>query len=232
MGIWKGIACNRKQASLYISLAAILCGWLYAALTLPSGRGIAQWTSWHLFRSVLVGALVHWFMLYGLLRFGDEGFESLGLSQEKWKKSLLPGMLFGVGIFVLVGLLLGPFLRWSLPHVNQPSLLHWFQGPLAVPLWLFLCAVSGPTEESARVFILTRLERQWLSKGLMAGLILSSFMFGLNHIYSGPIGALSSGMNGLLFGLVYLRRRSCWEAAIAHSTVNLIGSSLMLFGAI
>jgi membrane protease YdiL (CAAX protease family) len=190
---------------------------------------MANWTAGHLFHYVLIATFVNWLVLFLLLRIEGEGFASIGLTVQKLRTGLGPGVLFGLGIFALDVFLLTPFFRWCLPRAGQPSLNHWFQGPLAVPLWLFLGSVSGPNEESSRTFILTRFEKLWPAKGITVGLVLQAVMFGVNHVFAGPVGAFSAGIHGLIFGLIYLRRRSCWEAAVTHSSFNLIGAGLTIF---
>ena len=42
-------------------------------------------------------------------------------------------------------------------------------------------------------------------------------MFGLGHLYQGLGTAISTAVSGLVFALVYLRRRSALEPVIAHA---------------
>jgi len=53
--------------------------------------------------------------------------------------------------------------------------------------------------------------------GLVLGLILSSLMFGMGHLYQGVGIALGTALSGAALALLYLRRRSAIEPIAAHA---------------
>lgn len=60
---------------------------------------------------------------------------------------------------------------------------------------------------------------------------LSAVVFGIAHLYQGAAGVLSTGLVGLLLGLLYLHAKKNVIAAIfAHATVNIIGVTLIFLG--
>ena len=66
--------------------------------------------------------------------------------------------------------------------------------------------------------------RAWI-----AGLIIMMILFGLLHLYQGPVGVISTGLVGLAFGCVYLASgRNLWITIIAHGLMNTV-SFLLLF---
>lgn len=213
---------TRKTVSLYLPLFVILCGWLLSLLTLGRMKMTASYGLVAVAEYLLVATIVVWGVIFLLLKIQGDGFASIGLSREKLRKSLVPGVLLGVAAAVLEIFVLMPLARRCFPNAQAASLEHWFEGPGVIPLWLFIASLAGLKEESSRSFVLTRFEKAFGKKGLILGLILQTTMFGIGHAYQGKAGAIVAGILGLVYALVYLRRRSCWEAAITHSTYDLI----------
>lgn len=65
-----------------------------------------------------------------------------------------------------------------------------------------------------------------LTGSVWIGLLLSSVAFGLGHAYQGPQGILSTGVVGLLLGLIFLWIGSLVPVQILHAFINL-SSGLM-----
>ena len=61
--------------------------------------------------------------------------------------------------------------------------------------------------------------------------ILSAVVFGAAHLYQGIAGALTTGLTGLIFGLLYLYLdRKLLPVMVTHMTVNLIGITQIYLG--
>lgn len=61
--------------------------------------------------------------------------------------------------------------------------------------------------------------------------LLSATIFGLSHLYQGAAGVITTGLIGLLFGLLYLRMdRKLLAPIVAHMTVNAYGITLLYLG--
>ena len=59
---------------------------------------------------------------------------------------------------------------------------------------------------------------------VIAALFIQAIIFGLVHLYKGPIGMTGSMVSGLVFGLlVVLARGAIWPAFLAHGVNNTIG---------
>ena len=158
--------------------------------------------------------------LFLLLRLEGEGFKELGLSGHQWPKHLGIGLLFGLGMFFALNVALGAVMQSLLPRPagNGPTIVSFFNEPRNLLAWLPIGIFGGGVvEELQRIFIFTRFEK-WLGRpGLILGIVLSSLMFGLGHRYQGLGIAISTAVSGVIFALVYLRRRSALEPIAAHA---------------
>jgi len=64
-----------------------------------------------------------------------------------------------------------------------------------------------------------------ISEAVQYGLV----FFGLGHAYQGLNGVVANCVNGILFSLVYLRKRDLVEVIAAHSFFDLLGVILAFF---
>jgi len=104
---------------------------------------------------------------------------------------------------------------------------HLFDNIYFLPAWIFIAIFKGGfAEELWRIFTLTRFEKCCGKSGLLLALIFGAVIFGVGHLYQGVGGVISVAIVGLLYGLVYLRRRRAFEAVVAHATFDLIGITL------
>ncbi len=96
---------------------------------------------------------------------------------------------------------------------GNPGLLVLFVGPL-----IFLGAVS---EEVIRVFLLSRLWIVWPSTtGKSVTVVISACLFGLIHVYRGPVTAAWTAICGLIMALYYLRFGRVVPLILAHYLTN------------
>ena len=79
---------------------------------------------------------------------------------------------------------------------------------------------GGVREEIQRAFILHRFD-VWLGGGTV-GLVVGSIAFGAGHIVQGYDAAIATGLLGVFWGVVYLRRRSVIAPIVSHSGFNLL----------
>jgi uncharacterized protein len=96
-------------------------------------------------------------------------------------------------------------------------------------LWIVVAFTTGFCEEF--------LYRGWLFnisgsalKSVWLGLLVSSVFFGFGHLYQGRTGMLSTGVLGLVFGLIYIASRSLLPGQILHTLLDL--SNGLVFGRI
>lgn len=68
--------------------------------------------------------------------------------------------------------------------------------------------------------------------GQGVAVLIAGAIFGVVHFAEGPIGVLSNGAFGLLFGWIYTRRgRNLWITIIGHGLINTLRFSLLYAGA-
>lgn len=63
--------------------------------------------------------------------------------------------------------------------------------------------------------------------------LIAGVIFGVVHFAEGPIGILSNGALGILFGWIYIRcSRNLWITIIGHGLINTLRFSLLYAGAV
>lgn len=87
---------------------------------------------------------------------------------------------------------------------------------------------GGVREEVQRAFILHRFG-QYLG-GMHVGLAVHSVIFGLGHIDQGYDAAIATGTLGLLWGLLFIARRSIVAPVVSHAGFNLLQLVKFLVG--
>jgi membrane protease YdiL (CAAX protease family) len=172
-------------------------------------------------------SLIDTALLVGLIIFfvrshGERMRDLLLGSRSPWREAefgvpLAIGAL-AIAIAVIGGLrLLAP----SLHNLERNPFQNVIHGPRDAALFALVVVVAGGIrEEIQRAFILHRFN-VWLG-GPAAGLVVSSLAFGLGHRLQGNDVAIATGMLGLYWGAVYLRRRSSVGPMISHAGFNLI----------
>ena len=91
--------------------------------------------------------------------------------------------------------------------------------PLGLAGFLVVAIVAGGLrEELQRAFLLHRFERHL--GGAWVGVLVTSAAFGLGHTLQGWDAAIATGVLGLIWALVYLRRRSVVAGVVSHALFN------------
>jgi membrane protease YdiL (CAAX protease family) len=90
----------------------------------------------------------------------------------------------------------------------------------AAVMAVVLVVAGGIREEVQRAFLLRRFE-QWLG-GPFVGVIVASVGFGAGHYVQGRDVAVVTGLLGVFWAVIYLRRRSIVAPVVSHSGFNLL----------
>lgn len=220
-----------KRTLLFLSLGLIGLHWTYQLLDHPTTPVIP--TSFaELARRIILNKLVTFAILALLLRLEQQGWEGVGVRRRDWARHVGIGVGIGLAMFLFLNVALTAALEGMIPRPapQGPSILSFFAEWKNLIVWLPIGVFGGGVvEELERIFVLTRFE-QWLGRpGLVLGVILSSVMFGMGHLYQGVGAALSTAVSGVVFALVFLRRRSALEPMTAHAFSDVIA---MVGGAI
>ena len=164
-----------------------------------------------------------------LLRLSKERYKDIGFNKKRLFRQIGIGVLFGILIFVLMNIVIDTIVDALLPKesVEGTDLSILFQNILFLPVWIVLAVFkSGFSEELWRIFTLTRFEKLFGKSGLLFALIAGSVIFGFGHYYQGTSGLIVAAIRGLIYALVYLRKRRALEAVSAHATFDLINITL------
>lgn len=131
---------------------------------------------------------------------------------------LVFGLVIGLGTLIR---LLAP----QLHNVPQNPLQAMLTSPLRVAVFAVVVVLAGGVrEEVQRAFILHRFDQDL--GGARVGLAIFSVAFGLGHLTQGYDAAIITGSLGLLWGAIYLARRSMVAPAVSHSLFNLLEIAL------
>ena len=208
-----------KRTALGISLGAIVLYWMIQIAMEGSGHPLPDHFSELIFRIVRNKLLVMATIVL-LLRLEGETIAGLGVVRRDWIPHVGMGLVIGLVMFIALNVALAAVMRALVPDppLAGPSIMSFFKQPGNLLIWLPIGIFGGGVvEELQRIFIVTRFEA-WLGRpGLVLGVTLSSAMFGYGHLYQGLGAAMGTAVSGLVFALVYLRRRSALEPITAHA---------------
>lgn len=88
--------------------------------------------------------------------------------------------------------------------------------------WVFVCVTAGCCEETLfRGFMLHYLHVLPWTLNLTLALLISSLIFGLNHLYGGVGGVVGSAIAGFLLGLLFLLSANLLLPVILHTVMDL-----------
>ena len=208
-----------KRTALGISLGVIVLHWIYQIVSERSAPALPAHFS-ELVLAVVRNKLIVFATIALLLRLEGERFDALGVSRQNWMKHLGAGLVVGFAMFVGLNVALNSVMNSLIPRppASGPSVMLFFKQPGNLLVWLPIGIFGGGVvEEIERIFVLTRFEKCLGRPGLILGVALSSAMFGFGHLYQGLGTAISTASSGVVFALVFLRRRSALEPVIAHA---------------
>jgi hypothetical protein len=182
--------------------------------------------------SIVVAGLV--------LKQGGTNWREIGLARPKsWFRTTLLALGAFVGAIVLiVGV---QMIALSLPGVaaEAPDVSRFDSLVGNVPFLLLMLTLAWTIiafgeEMIYRAYIINRLGDVFGHEkvGLVLAVITSGVIFGLAHFAEGPVGLLTNGAFGLLFGWIYLKSgRNLWITIIAHGLLNTLRFVLVFAGA-
>jgi membrane protease YdiL (CAAX protease family) len=171
--------------------------------------------------SLLDAAIVVGLVLVFLRAHHESARAVLFGERRIWREALL-GVAILPAVFMLVMLVLVLILRFA------PGLHNVTRNPLedmlrtrgdALIFAVVVMIAGGVREEVQRGFIAHRCG-QYLG-GALLGVVLYSVFFGLGHFEQGYDAMIATGILGLLWGLLYIARRSIVAPMVSHAAFNL-----------
>jgi membrane protease YdiL (CAAX protease family) len=129
--------------------------------------------------------------------------------------ALVPVVFAVVLTLVLLLRLVAPWTH----TVEQNPLEAFMQTPLDAAIFVIVVVLAGGVrEELQRAFILHRFEQRL--GGVRLGLVLFSLVFGALHFEQGADVAIAIGLLGMVWGVIYIRRRSALLPMANHASFN------------
>ena len=158
---------------------------------------------------------------------------TLALLGDRWLRNAAIGILAGLLLWFLSDQLWEPLLKQWVGPIKLDSL-SGVRGNL--PNYLVLLAIGfiygGVIEEILfRGFVIGWGSMLFGPKSVIPLVVLSSAVFGAAHLYQGLSGAISTGLIGLGFALLYVGTgRKLLAPALAHMTLDAIGITQIYLG--
>ncbi len=175
-----------------------------------------------------------------LLKCQGSSWRELGLGKPK---SLPRTLLFGVAASVAAVLIfvitqsIAVYLVTALglvPTEIDQSRFNPLEGNLRFLILAIILAwttIAFGEEMFFRSFLITRMiDFTTIKPG--PAILIAGVIFGVIHFAEGPLGILSNGAFGLLFGWIYLRSgRNLWITIVGHGLINTLRFILLHLGA-
>lgn len=200
---------------VFAALFGQLSAGLIWALAAPSKNPLAD--SWSLFAFLMIEAVLTLGVIAWLLRQDGQDWRSIGWRRRGAAGGILTGIaslpvLFATAYLVIrtVSSLFPQMASGANPLLDLIG--NWVDAALFLATSIL---VGGFKEEIQRAFILERF-RSGLG-GVKAGLVLWSLFFGALHAAQGLERAAAAAFLGLIFGILYLRRRHLAAPICAHA---------------
>jgi len=161
-------------------------------------------------------------LMVALLHAHGEDATSLWLGERPVRREVLIGLALIPGIFLFVVITLNA-LRLLFPglHNVETNPLEALAGDTAAEAAVFgLLAIvaGGVREELQRAFLLRRFEQHL--GGAKVGIVVLSAAFGLGHLTQGWDAAITTGLLGAFWAMLYLDRRSSVAPVVSHAGFN------------
>lgn len=158
-----------------------------------------------------------------------------GLSKPNWIKSIIIGILYAIGIFVLVDVIMQPIFEHLFGEIDLQAF-NGLKGNFInyIIFILFMWIVAGFGEEFLfRGYIVKRLAIIFgdTNNSWFIAVTITAVIFGLAHIYQGTSGVITTGIIGFIMGMIFFRHRKNLSIAMfTHGFYDMIGITLLYFG--
>jgi membrane protease YdiL (CAAX protease family) len=158
---------------------------------------------------------------------------TLAFAGGHWQRSILTGIFAGAALWFLSDRIWDPLLEQWLGRINVDNLDGVRGHPLNLAILLALAIIYGGVIEEVifRGFMIGWGSRLLGHKWLIPLILLSSIVFGSAHRYQGLAGAVSAGLSGLVFAILYVASgRRLLVPALAHIVADVLGILEIYYG--
>jgi membrane protease YdiL (CAAX protease family) len=221
-----GAVLPRWLAALQVLLVCGVPTELVIATVLAIGTGIpvldGKDISLEFFAIVsLVDTAIVAMLVYFFLSWSGETSASVIIGTRSPRGEILRGLALLPLVFLGVLIVAGG-LRLLLPWTHDVAvnpLTRFMRTPAEAAIFTIVVILAGGVrEEIQRAFILHRFEQRL--GGARVGLVVFSLAFGALHLYEGIDSAIVVGLLGLMWGVLYLRRRSALASMANHASFD------------
>jgi membrane protease YdiL (CAAX protease family) len=160
------------------------------------------------------------------LRMRNETWRRFGLRRPtSWTRLALQTLLVTVVVLLFFVFVIGPVSQLTGERPDVSHLLP-IRGNLPILLWaLFAIWISAAFFEEmfVRGYLLNEIADLLGGRAaaVVVAVLVSSFFFGIAHLYQGASGVIVTGLAGLIFAIAYLAcGRNLWPVILAHGLVN------------
>ena len=185
--------------------------------------------------SYLTGGLGYVFgIVIALIALWASKFKWLefGIGRPKWMKTILRAILYSLGIYLVMDILIQPFIELAFGAIDLSDLDGIRGNFIDYAIFIvFMWVVAAFGEEllyrgyfmKHLAHILGDSNKAWIA----AGFIISS-LFGLVHIYQGISGVLTTGTIGLILSMIFYKNRTNLVLVmLTHGFYDVIGITLI-----
>lgn len=214
-----------RLANLFEILLAAVAGFivvpvLFALFGVPPQNILSD--SRLFFLLLVVESSVTLVIIWGLLRLRGQRLDYLKWGQRSLVRESMIGAASVPFLFLSTALVSVVFQAFLPQYVTEKNpLLELIQDRTDLILMaLSSLYVGGLKEEIQRAFVLMRFSENL--GGAIVGLFLWSAFFGFGHTIQGVDNAVGAGVLGLIFGVLFLWRKSLTAPMVAHALYNII----------
>jgi membrane protease YdiL (CAAX protease family) len=178
---------------------------------------------------IIVHNLILFFIIFWILKFRQETFQKIGWTKENLGKHLLFGVILFPPFYFSVSIMLYFFTSLGLSHLEKiPSFLVPQNGLQIVEGVFMILTVAVVEEIIFRGYLLSRLIE--ITESIPGGVLISTFIFALGHVYEGTAGVLTVTYIGIVYSLIFLREKSLTINIVLHFFTDLIPIVLLPLG--
>ncbi len=154
-----------------------------------------------------------------------------------WLRTIWMGIVMGAVVALASTVLFEPLAEKLTGERHDFSVYDNLRGNFSLLLrwmpvvWIWVAVIE---EVVFRGFVLKELVLAFGGRvaGIVVGVVVSSIVFGLSHLYQGKSGVISTGIVGFLLGCIFVWTGfNLWLLIIVHGTIDTVGLAMIYTGA-